>query len=111
MVPSVPRENQPHGGKLDKLRQNTKLPEPDRDRVEALWVAYENWLTTMDALDTRGEQRVEDLVRLLNEYKRCLDELVWDSEADFLYRQDGQLKLRGSVLEEFLPSSRRARDY
>jgi Bpu10I restriction endonuclease len=83
MVPSVPRENQPHGGKLDKLRQNTKLPEPDRDRVEALWVAYENWLTTMDALDTRGEQRVEDLV--------------------LLYRQDGQLKLRGSVLEEFLP--------
>jgi hypothetical protein len=28
---------------------------------------------------------------------------VWDSEDDFLYRQDGQLKLRGSVVEEFLP--------
>lgn len=46
---------------------------------------------------------MEDPVCLLNGYKRCLDELVWDSEADFLYRQDGQLKLRGSVLEEFLP--------
>lgn len=96
-------ESQPHGGKLDKLRQNTKLPELDRDRVDALWVAYEDWLRTMDALDARGEQRVDDLVRLLNQYKRRLDELVWDSDADFLYRQDGQLKLRGSVLEEFLP--------
>jgi hypothetical protein len=102
-VPVMPPESQPHGGKLDKLRQNTKLPEPDRDRVDALWVAYEDWLRTMDALDTRGEQRVEDLVRLLNEYKRRLDELVWDSKDDFLHRQDGQTKLRGSVLEEFLP--------
>jgi hypothetical protein len=99
----MPTESRPHGGKLDKLRNNTKLPGPDRDRVDALWAAYEQWLTSMDALGTRGEQRVGELVRLLNEYKRRLDELVWDSEADFLYRQDGQLKLRGSVVEEFLP--------
>src|ERR1700676_1295649 len=100
IVPFMSTENRPHGGKLDKLRNNTKLPVPDRDRVEALWVAYGGWLASMDALDTRGEQRVEDLVRLLNGYKRRLDELVWDSEDDFLYRQDGQLKLRGSVVEE-----------
>jgi hypothetical protein len=99
----MPTESRPHGGKLDKLRKNTKLPRPDRDRVEALWVAYEQWLASMDALGGRGEQRVGELVRLLNKYKRRLDELVWDSEADFLYRQDGQLKLRGSVVEEFLP--------
>lgn len=60
-------ESRPHGGKLDKLRSNTKLPDPDRDRVEALWVAYEQWLASMDALRSRGQPRVEELVRLLNE--------------------------------------------
>ncbi len=96
-------DNRPHGEKLNKLRTNDKLPASDRQRVDAVLVAYKSWLGGMDALDTSDEQRVKDLVRLLNEYKRSLDELVWDSEEDFLYRQDGQLKLRSSVLEEFLP--------
>jgi hypothetical protein len=62
----MPPESRPHGGKLDKLRNNTKLPVSDRDRVEALWVAYGGWVTSMDGLDMLGEQRVKDLVRLLN---------------------------------------------
>jgi hypothetical protein len=96
-------ESRPHGDKLDKLTGNEKLPDHDRRRVESARKAYDKWLADMNVLTTCGDDRVEDLVRLLNTYKRNLDELVWDSEADFLYRQDGQLKLRGSVLEEFLP--------
>ena len=95
--------NRPHGDKLDKLVGNDKLPEPDRRRVDAVREAYGEWLARMNALSTSGHGRVESLVGLLNAYKRQLDELVWDSEEDFLYRQDGQLKLRSSVLEEFLP--------
>ena len=97
------KDSRPHGDKLEKLAGNDKLPAPDRDRVDAVRGAYEQWRAGMDALSTSGEDRVESLVGLLNAYKRKLDELVWDSEEDFLYRQDGQTKLRSSVLEEFLP--------
>jgi hypothetical protein len=96
-------QSRPHGDKLDKLRENSKLPMSDRECVDTIRAAYRDWLKGMDSLTTSGERRVAELVALLNAYKRKLDELVWDSEADFLYRQDGQLKLRGSALEEFLP--------
>jgi hypothetical protein len=50
-------------------------------------------------------QRVlEDMVRLLNEYKTYVDlHLIFCSNEDFLYRQKGQLKLDNSIVEEFLP--------
>lgn len=39
------------------------------------------------------------MVELLNEYRIYIDvDLVFDSQADFLYRQKGQLKLDNSVI-------------
>lgn len=58
----------------------------------------------MSGLAEQGDILVEKLVACLNAYKRFVElELVWDSEADFLWRQRGQLKLEASILEEFLP--------
>jgi hypothetical protein len=51
-----------------------------------------------------GDDKVRALVDLLNGYKRHVElEVIWDSEADFLFRQRGQLKLDNSIIEEFLP--------
>ncbi len=39
-----------------------------------------------------------------NRYKMFVElDLIYDSPADFLYRQKGQLKLDNTILEEFLP--------
>jgi len=58
----------------------------------------------MKVLTTRGDDKVRDLVCLLNNYKRKIElDLIWDSESDFLFRQRGQLKIDNSIIEEFLP--------
>ncbi len=60
----------------------------------------------MDALGklrSKGEQRVMDATKLLNEYKDHLEvELIAARGSAFLKRQKGQLKLDNSVMEEFL---------
>lgn len=94
----------PHLDKLKELLNNHKLPEPDRASVAAAIEKHQEWVGRMDALETTGAEKVKDLVELLNEYKRFVElELIWDSEADFLFRQRGQLKLDNSIIEEFLP--------
>ena len=94
----------PHKSKLEELLVNQKLPEGDVPRVEAALRRYDKWIDDMTTLTTVGEDKVRDLVRLLNEYKRSVEvDLVWDSDHDFLFRQRGQLKVDNSVLEEFLP--------
>lgn len=46
------------------------------------------------------EDRVNKLVDLLNDYRLYLDvEVIFDREADFLYRQKGQTKLDNSVID------------
>jgi hypothetical protein len=58
----------------------------------------------MESLTSKGQQRVKDLVHLLNQYKRHIEvDLIWDSKFDFIYRQKGQIKLDNSIIEEFLP--------
>jgi hypothetical protein len=58
----------------------------------------------MRALTSTGRARVDDMVRLLNEYKDTLEvELIAKRGSPFLKRQKGQLKLDNSVLEEFFP--------
>jgi len=50
------------------------------------------------------DELLSDLVNLLNAYKRSIEvDLIFNSSADFLYRQKGQHKVDNSVLEEFLP--------
>lgn len=94
----------PHGEKLYKLLTNSKLPKADAERVKRIIQEYENWIKSMNALTSKGDEKVRDLVALLNEYKTKVElEFIWDSTEDFLYRQKGQLKLDNSVLEEWFP--------
>jgi hypothetical protein len=94
----------PHFDKLSELCRNEKLPEHDQAHVESAITRYHDWIAEMDGFTTSGSKRVEELVASLNRYKRSIElELIWDSEADFLFRQRGQLKLDNSIIEEFLP--------
>jgi hypothetical protein len=94
----------PHGPKLRELVSNPKLPAKDLEAVKSAIKTYEKWIADMSSLKSTGEDKVKDLVDLVNAYKRYIDiDLIWDSESDFLFRQRGQLKLDNSITEEFLP--------
>jgi len=93
-----------HGQKLAALARNRKLPVVDKPRVQAAKERYNAWVRAMEELTLEGDALLEKLVALLNEYKRFIEvELIYDSPADFLYRQGGQHKVGNSILEEFLP--------
>lgn len=65
--------------------------------------AYSKWVEAMQALTSTGKQKVEDLTRLLNQYKDYLEvEVIARQGSAFLKRQKGQLKLDNSIMEEFL---------
>ena len=94
----------PHGDKLSKLLNNTKLPPADRTNVEEAQQRYATWRSNSLDITNRSETAVERLVQELNDYKHWVDvRLIFDSTEDFLYRQRGQLKIDNSILEEFLP--------
>lgn len=94
----------PHFEKLVATLANEKLPDIDKPRIEQAIARYHDWIMKLDAASQTAENPVDELVLLLNEYRNFIDiELVFDSPADFLYRQKGQLKLDNSVIEEFLP--------
>jgi hypothetical protein len=97
----------PHLGKLEKLRENGKLPSNDLPRIEEAIKVYHQWIKNLAAIVSRQEPAdaiLEALVKSLTEYKNYIDiDLIFDSSEDFLYRQKGQLKLDNSIIEEFLP--------
>ena len=94
----------PHGAKLSELLNNARLPDADRERVDAALSKYIEWRGRLEAVAVQGHERIRELVRLLNQYKRFVElDLIWDSEHDFLFRQRGQIKLDNSIIEEFLP--------
>jgi hypothetical protein len=94
----------PHYGKLLALTENEKLPEVDKPRVASALERYAAWTQFMNGIDAEGETLLAALIDSLNQYKRFIEiELIFDSPADFLYRQKGQHKADNSVLEEFLP--------
>ncbi|MGP5356233.1 Bpu10I family restriction endonuclease [Pseudomonas helleri] len=93
-----------HGSKLKALVQNTSLPSGDTQRVSDAIERYEEWRHALEAVDGEGPELLQALVTLLNDYKNSIDlDLIFGSVGDFLYRQNGQLKLSNSILEEFLP--------
>ena len=94
----------PHLSKLIALAQNPKLPELDKPRVAQALERHAAWVKAMDDLDAEGDALLVKLASLANEYKRYIEiDLIFDSPADFLYRQKGQHKVDNSVLEEFMP--------
>jgi len=94
----------PHGDKLRALVDNSKLPDVDRDPVNAALERYADWVAALTDVTSDGDDVIGELVELLTDYKNYIDlELIFDSEDNFLYRQKGQLKLDNTILEEFIP--------
>lgn len=93
----------PHLDKLTAAIANEKCHEDVALLREAL-DAYRTWIEKNNSLQSKGRQRVADLVVNLNEYKDYLEvELIAGRGSAFIKRQKGQLKLDNSVIEEFLP--------
>jgi len=94
----------PHFEKLTATLENAKLPAPDRRAIRKALRRYAAWVDSLKGIDGSSSEAVDKLANLLNDYRMFLDvEVIFDSRADFLYRQKGQLKLDNSVIEEFLP--------
>lgn len=92
----------PHLEKLKAALENPKCKN-DLGLIQNTIVRYNNWISQMDNLSSKGKKRVEEMVALLNWYKNQLEvELIMKQGSDFIKRQKGQLKLDNSVLEEFL---------
>lgn len=91
-----------HKEKIVAAIENPKAKE-DIDLLKEALSAYDHWIQRIGSLTTTGVQKVEDMTRLLNEYKDYLEvDLIASKGSDFLKRQKGQLKLDNSVMEEFL---------
>jgi hypothetical protein len=94
----------PHLDKLTAALTNPKCPASDRNLLEEARKAYTEWIRATEALTSKGRERVNTMVELLNHYKDMLEvELIAKKASEFLKRQKGQLKLDNSVIEEFLP--------
>ena len=94
----------PHSDKLQALLNNNKLPEADKPQVDKAIEKYGEWIKEMGEIQGEGDEIIDPLVTSLDRYRKWIDlDLIFDSKADFLHRQRGQLKLDNSVLEEFLP--------
>ncbi|MDQ7089133.1 MAG: Bpu10I family restriction endonuclease [Methylococcales bacterium] len=93
-----------HKYKLNALLDNPKLPPEDLPMVHKAIEEYDEWIKKLDAIDLEGNELLERMIELLNEYKFFIEfKLIFCSKQDFLYRQKGQLKLDNTILEEFLP--------
>ena len=78
----------PHWEKLNATLRNEKLPAVDFERVTAAIKRYERWIEDLGAVDGSPNEIVEKRVGILNEYSNYVNlELIFDSPADFLYRQ------------------------
>ncbi len=92
----------PHRDKLIAAINNKKAKD-DKGLLEAAFKAYENWTAQLSTLKTKGDDRVREMTKLLNEYKDYLEvDLIAKDGSPFIKRQKGQLKLDNSVMEEFL---------
>src|SRR2546428_13166075 len=67
--PTAEELEAPHRAKLRELLVNSKLPEQDKERVKQTIEQYQRWIAEMNVLSSEGDQRVADLVDLLNRYK------------------------------------------
>ena len=94
--------NKPHKDKLLAAIDNDKCKD-DLDILREAEKAYEDWINKLNSLTSIGKQKVLDMTKALNEYKDFLEvELIAKKGSLFIKRQKGQLKLDGSVMEEFL---------
>jgi hypothetical protein len=92
----------PHKEKLLAALENPKAV-ADKALLQEALLTYENWIDRQNRLSSMGDERIKDMVALLNEYKNYIEiDLIATRGTDFLKRQKGQLKLDNSIMEEFL---------
>ncbi len=92
----------PHKDKLIAAINNPKAVD-DKGLLEEALKNYELWIKATQTLKSKGDDRVKEMVALLNEYKDLIEvELIAQKGSAFLKRQKGQLKLDNSIMEEFL---------
>ena len=92
----------PHKEKLVAAIANPKCKD-DIDILQATSKAYQQWISKLDSLTSKGKQKVLEMTNLLNNYKDYLEvELISKRGSPFIKRQKGQLKLDNSIIEEFL---------
>lgn len=92
----------PHYKKLLAALNNPKAA-ADAPLLKNAITAYQHWTRQQLALTTSGAVRLNEMVRLLNEYKDYIEvDLIATRGSDFLKQQKGQLELDNSILEEFL---------
>lgn len=93
----------PHKDKLEAAITNPKCSKEDQGLLRDALTSYGAWMKKMNALTSIGRKRVDEMTKLLNEYKDFLEvELIGKNGTSFIKRQKGQLKLDNSVIEEFL---------
>jgi len=92
----------PHREKLLAAIENKKAA-ADKDILKEAFKAYETWIGKLNALTSKGDERVIEMTSLLNGYKDYLEvDLIAGKGSAFIKRQKGQMKLDNSVMEEFL---------
>ena len=92
----------PHKDKVIAAISNPKCSS-DKSLLKEVLARYVDWVKSMEALTSSKKERVDEMVKLLNDYKDFLEvEIIAKRGTAFLKRQKGQLKLDNSVLEEFL---------
>lgn len=92
----------PHKDKLVAAIVNPKAS-VDADLLKEALKQYEEWTDSLSKLKSKGKKRIEEMTKLLNEYKDFLEvDLIARRGSPFLKRQKGQLKLDNSIMEEFL---------
>ena len=88
----------PHGDKVKKAIENPKAKN-DVDVLKEILSEYNKWIEKMDNLQSKGDNKVRDMVNLLNEYKNKVEvDLILGKGTSFLVRQKGQLKLDNSIM-------------
>lgn len=89
-----------HGSKLEALLTNSKLPKEDLHNLHCAIDNYQEWIYKLKNSENKGDDLLIYMVDSLNLYKNSIDiDLIFKSRNDFLYRQNGQLKLSNSILE------------
>ncbi len=73
-------EKTPHKEKLTAALHNPKCSAEDRALLTEVLRYYEQWISAMRELTTRGPKRVRQMTGLLNEYKDRL-------EVDFIAKE------------------------
>jgi len=92
----------PHKEKLLAAIENPKAL-ADKALLQEALSAYEEWIDKQNKLISIGDERIKEMVGLLNAYKDFIEiDLIATRGTDFLKRQKGQLKLDNSIMEEFL---------